>query len=86
MITLGSTGMLEPQEPPYHGFSIQGVMEKLLSLEIPQFCMLNISSREPHRREADKCCKGIRRPLNEMLLRVYDEKIGGLPLRDMVLR
>ena len=73
-IRLNKIGILQPPDPPFHGFSVKRLFQSLRELEIPDCCTKRL-------RKHDKAChKKVMIRLNDKIEEL-EQSIRGLELR-----
>ncbi len=82
-IGLKATNILEPPLPPYNGFSVKGLLERLSELRVPQFCsyILNLRNIGYYSHSSVRTCGGIKGPLEAKTVELA-QKLQGLELTD----
>ena len=79
-IGLNAIHILQPPEPPYNGFSVKGLFQKLREIRVPHFCQMGLNyRRKSYYNDSEGNCEGFGGPL-ERKTRNLKDKLEGFSL------
>ena len=77
-IGLNAINILQPPHPPYNGFSVSYIFQKLRDMRLPRYCT-SCRDYESSWSLSDRTCEGVKRPL-EAKIEELGQQLQGIEL------